>query len=551
LRTRFDNVETGADAFDSQADAIVLAPNSDRDWASLTETTRAMTQALSPHGWIYFVLFGGRSVAAIAKELDLSLVTEWAAEVPGESGPSTVSVHVLHLPGYDRYAHAQALADDGHPDWAADLLSLREEKTAESEAHRSRVLQRLLLQWDDRDGEHDRLRRFFLSQVFFYRNIVVDPACEDAFAIQAEMWRRIGYGDMAARLLRTFSHSTGKTIEIEASTRPTTPDVSIPDFDPSFKPRLLVLTEPQPDYGADVLYDGLAEMLGDDNVVDYPWKGTLHGAQPDSFANYPCAFVRPGRQWTIHEVIEALRAGQFDATLYCASLRSAYASELQAITSASPTPVFVVDQSDNPLNQRGAMAAHAGVPENAPYFKREMLACVDYGPDAFPLPFAYPAAKMRPIQSNRDVPLFWAGERNAALRPIFLNRIEAMQNVRFDEKMSQDAYKDAIGRARIGLSFFGFGYDTVRYWELPAHGAMLMSERPPIRIPHNFVDGESAVFFNDLEELENRLVYYLDRPEEAERIGRAGREHLERYHTGAARARLLLAQMHWLQTRSY
>lgn len=90
---------------------------------------------------------------------------------------------------------------------------------------------------------------------------------------------------------------------------------------------------------------------------------------------------------------------------------------------------------------------------------------------------------------------------------------------------------------------FGFGFDTVRYWEAPAHGCMLLAERPPLRIPFNFKDGESAVFFDDLAELEDKLEYYLEHPEETVPIARAGHAVVKQYHTGVARAAQLLARI--------
>ena len=72
---------------------------------------------------------------------------------------------------------------------------------------------------------------------------------------------------------------------------------------------------------------------------------------------------------------------------------------------------------------------------------------------------------------------------------------------------------------------------------------MLLSERPPIYIPNNFRDGESAVFFDDLPDLEEKLAYYLSRPDEAAAIAQAGHEHVKRYHTTSVRARQLLGQI--------
>jgi spore maturation protein CgeB len=89
----------------------------------------------------------------------------------------------------------------------------------------------------------------------------------------------------------------------------------------------------------------------------------------------------------------------------------------------------------------------------------------------------------------------------------------------------------------------------VRYWEIPAHKVMLLAERPPIRIPHNFKDGESAVFFDDLPELEAKVDYYLSRPDEARQIAEEGHRHFMRYHTTCARARQFLgyleAHLNW------
>jgi spore maturation protein CgeB len=72
---------------------------------------------------------------------------------------------------------------------------------------------------------------------------------------------------------------------------------------------------------------------------------------------------------------------------------------------------------------------------------------------------------------------------------------------------------------------------------------MLLAERPPIQIPWNFVDGESAVFFNDLEELEEKTAYYLAHPREAQTIAADGFDLYRRRHTAAARAAQLLAEV--------
>lgn len=70
---------------------------------------------------------------------------------------------------------------------------------------------------------------------------------------------------------------------------------------------------------------------------------------------------------------------------------------------------------------------------------------------------------------------------------------------------------------------------------------MLLSDKLPIRVPYNFRDGESAVFFTDLKELELKLEYYMDHPDEARGIAHSGYEHLKRRHTAVERARQMMA----------
>jgi spore maturation protein CgeB len=72
---------------------------------------------------------------------------------------------------------------------------------------------------------------------------------------------------------------------------------------------------------------------------------------------------------------------------------------------------------------------------------------------------------------------------------------------------------------------------------------MLLAERPPLRIPGNFVDGRSAVLFGDLPELLDKLLHYRAHPEEVERIAEAGYRHFLAHHTTSARARQFLGHL--------
>ncbi|NUM56500.1 MAG: glycosyltransferase family 1 protein [Candidatus Hydrogenedentes bacterium] len=292
----------------------------------------------------------------------------------------------------------------------------------------------------------------------------------------------------------------------------------------------------------DTLYDGLCQVLGAENVVEYPWKPTLHGQNKEAAVSYPCWFEYPGKPRSADEIVGELRAGRFDLIVFADFVQMNKQDDVLRMLDAAPdVPVAVYDPWDDGSATQDVAKTYLGGRAIAAYFKREMLACLDYGPNAFPLPFGYPDRHVpKTVNGNRATDLFWAGKRLFGTRSLYLDHLHGVLGRSLDQKLSQEEYRRAIAGARIGLSFFGFGFDTVRYWELAAHGCMILAERPLIRIPFNFVEGESAVFFDDLPELEEKLAYYLAHEDEADRIGKAGREHFLNHHTTSARARQFL-----------
>ena len=110
-------------------------------------------------------------------------------------------------------------------------------------------------------------------------------------------------------------------------------------------------------------------------------------------------------------------------------------------------------------------------------FKREMLDGMDYGADTFPLPFGYARPQTRSLpQSGKPHSLFWAGKSEYGLRPIYIPYLEDRLGCALDRRYDQETYQSMLKSSRMGLSFFGCGFDSVRYWELPAHAVMANGE---------------------------------------------------------------------------
>lgn len=490
---------------------------------------------------------GEDRAVAHARTAGLGLYNAWRIEQDG------VRVLVFVRPEYNPLDHAQNLFEAGKPDWSFEALALIPGIYLTNDETRLNVRAEMhvsLLAYLKQNPSHKPLDYFDKAQEVFHQLVADRPDFAPAYQCQAEFWRLMGDPGMSRRLLASVQqvYPTEAVARQLASFPQILRRAAEPELPPEWeakgdaRPRVLFVTHPRLHYGLDVVYDGLCTVLGEAQVTDFPHKPSLHGAPPAEYKNYPCTFDRGGTARTLDEVIDELRRSAYDFVIYGDCERGLPYDTASAIAeSVGDTPVFLYDALDAALDTRARVLEYAAFKRLAGYLKREMLRCVDYGPDAFPLPFGYPDERVHPApEFERAQDFFWAGHRQSGLRRLFLERVEARLGRTLDVGMSQEEYLARLRDSRMAMNCFGFGFDTVRYWEIPAQGAMLLSEQLPIRIPHDFEDGVNAAIFRDVEELDTRVAQHLADPGECARLAQAGYAHLKRYHTGSARARQCL-----------
>ena len=560
-------------------DCVTFADAADC-WEGFDDTLAAVVPLLSPNGYLLCAVgnrhyrlgtgrgtdledMSGRLTAAglgLYSQHHACGQAESVEDAEAQEHGDSLTSHYLFVavrPAYNPVLHARELLGGGRPGWAHEILALIPPQYLQDPQVLATVCveqMACLLAEDTLLKGDGRLRRFDRVQALFYQATANAPLAHVAYQLQAEFWRRLGGHDMAARLLRSVLHVADDEETRAQLAMCGTPPPAVPAFEtapphlPAEPPfRVLLVTHPRAHYGLDVIYDGLCAVLGDDNVVEFPRKPFLHGERSPEFEHYPCAFERRGEPLAFEHLIERLEEGAFDVILYGDLERDLEQPMARRVVKAGrDTPLFILDEQDDFIDFREEVMEYLGLASVAGYFKREMIAVADYGPNAFPCPFAYPGGRvLEDISGPRPLDFFWAARhRMFGLRRLYIERIEALLGRTFEDCYPQDEYARRLRQSRLGINIFGAGFDTVRYWELPAHGCMLFSERLPIHIPHNFKDGESAVFFDDAREMEERVTYYLAYPDETAAIARAGHEHLKRYHTGSARARQMLG---WIQ----
>ncbi|HPO16763.1 MAG TPA: glycosyltransferase [Candidatus Hydrogenedentes bacterium] len=455
---------------------------------------------------------------------------------------------------YNPVRHARELCTQGNPIAGLEVLLKIPERLIGDDGARGLIASEKLscmLARDNCMGEEGRINRLARALNEFYLAATFLPTYHPAYQTQALFWARIGRGDMARRALRSVLHAAPDTQTQEIlDSLPLQPEIKqdeVPirlwrEDEPL---RLLYLMPPGPDYGTDVLYHGLCLVLSEKNVAEFPWKPTLHGSIPAAHKDYPCLFEHPGKPLMPEEIIQRLQEKKIDAILLSDVLGALDTGLIQTILQAAKdTPIIVVDMWDQCGDYKKDMEARLGFVARG-QFKREMLCGAAYSPNTFPLSFAYPDERIpKQVDFNGRDGMFWAGKAQYGTRRLTLEWLEQTFGFRWQDHFSQTEYTNVLQEAAIGLCLFGNGFDTVRYWEVPAHGAMLLAERPPIHIPENFKDGESAVFFDDLPDLEEKLGFYLQHPDQVRDIAEQGHRHLKTHHAASARARQFLTALH-------
>ena len=106
-----------------------------------------------------------------------------------------------------------------------------------------------------------------------------------------------------------------------------------------------------------------------------------------------------------------------------------------------------------------------------------------------------------------------------------------------DGGYNKEEYLKILADSKSSVSVRGYGCDTFRYWEIAYNGAMLISQKLPIIIPDDFIEGESALFFTQPTELREKFKKYVVDSDEWKEVAKNGQRRYLKYHTPKARVK--------------
>jgi hypothetical protein len=319
--------------------------------------------------------------------------------------------------------------------------------------------------------------------------------------------------------------------------------------------KILYISRNKSDYLQDILYTGLVKVLGISNVIDIPWNNKFHL----NFKKYP-RNMGLCRNTILSSLFSRFRAKDFSLVIV-ASCHPDTLKSYRGLAHKIPksVPVVFVDGGDweevtGDLDRVGGRELYEEVMSIRPFdyiFKREYIIGKSYEKNVHPLPFAFNFDRMPPLTGGFKYDVaFWAVESHP-IRTEALNLIEnefdckengtVRNQVMKKYKRKGAFYLQELASCRVSLNFRGAGWDTLRYWEVPALGGFMISQKPGIVINNNFEDKKDIVYCkDDLSDLLDLCEYYLNHDAEREAIARSALDKMKSYHTDAHRGEEVL-----------
>ena len=319
--------------------------------------------------------------------------------------------------------------------------------------------------------------------------------------------------------------------------------------------KVLYINRNKFDYLQDLVYTGLVKTLGVRNVIELPWNNKFHL----NFKKYPKNIgLYKGSLFT--SLFNKADIKQADVVV----VASCHPDTLMTYLDIAPDiplsiPTVFIDGGDWPavagdLDRLGGKDLYEKALSLRPFdhvFKREYIAGEEYEDNVRPLPFAFNFDRMPKLSGGYKYDVaFWAVESDP-IRTAVLNLIQdkfdceengSIKNqVMKKYKRKGDFYLQELSACKISLNFRGAGWDTLRYWEVPALGGFMISQKPGIVIENNFENEKEIVYCkDDLSDLIDLCQYYLEHDDKRREIARNALSKMKAFHMDVHRAQKIL-----------
>lgn len=296
--------------------------------------------------------------------------------------------------------------------------------------------------------------------------------------------------------------------------------------------RVLYLVNPLACYGEAFLYDGLCEVLGPSNVIDYMPK--FHEQNVWEYIQ-----ERPHHPFQTEESI-CTSFDMFDVLIIASIKNDTLEMVLKWSKDRKLPPLIILDEDENPRFHDEI----DDVLNPICYFKREYLLNREYPNHCYPLPFSAPYPLIEEY-GDRDIDIFCAMADNYPQRRWIDWLLQQLGHGyytvvhHYHRNIPYSQYLSEMQRAKIAIAVRGVGMDTNRFLEaISAHTLLITDETSQVK-PYPFIDKKHCCYF-EMGNIGWIIKHYLDCENELREIADNGYNHLKKYHTTKARAEYFL-----------
>lgn len=322
--------------------------------------------------------------------------------------------------------------------------------------------------------------------------------------------------------------------------------------------RLWYINTKESDYLQDLLYSGFVARLGKENILDIPFNTKYH---------FPTRKVYPRNLGYQPQKIWSRLFSTYDrpdcVVVGSSSPKCFLKYKLMQNLIPDSTPIIFLDGGDEPsiggdLKRLGNKSIFEEVTRVRPFdliFKREKILSHEYPKNVFPLPFCARMDvydKIHVSEFKYDV-TFWAVESHpirTKVLDLLKDRFDCLKNgttrnqIFKKYKRKGVFYLEELQKSKVTLNFRGAGWDTLRYWEVPALGRFMLTQKPQIEIPNDYVEGEHVAYVaDDLSDLIDKCQFYLDNENLRTQISNNALQHTQKFHTHLHRADYVLSHI--------
>ncbi|MCX8027199.1 MAG: hypothetical protein N3A62_05015 [Thermodesulfovibrionales bacterium] len=315
--------------------------------------------------------------------------------------------------------------------------------------------------------------------------------------------------------------------------------------------RILFLTHPYPNYVPDLLLHGLRKLLGE-RVVDYPKKECLYEGYLGTGVSDENMLLKgwfPQDANIDRDDIEKKIAKGFFTYVI---------SDIRAINTV------LSGSLDIPLNIRFAIIDGEDTKQRIPIgnyvvFQRE----TDGFDNTIPLQMSMPEEVLNLIKRFDNVEKKYSvcflgssvnslDNRNTYIQEIkkrykdallTLTHIPTPENPMPSGRLGRLDYYAALQSCKVVVNLKGAGYDTFRYWENSSTLSLHLSQKTPLHIPNDFVEGKHIMRFSDVGEMINKIDMVLQDKINTAEITQSCRQHLLKCHLTTKRAEYVMTKL--------